>query len=161
MTLYYLTTEHRRFALELADLEEIPADLSAKLDALDNSIAGKVRNRVAMRREALAAAEAFRAEAKRFTEMARTRERDAEWLATDTIRCMDLIGIDSIYTDIGTVSVRLSPRPTIRWEGVGDVPAEFSRIKVELDGNKVYGAWKDGHLPDGFVAERGRFLRVG
>lgn len=50
-------------------------------------------------------------------------------------------------------------RPSIKWERLEPIPEEFRRVRVELDGDAAYDAWKRGQLPEGFDVNRGEHLR--
>jgi hypothetical protein len=160
--LYELTTEYRLLAdLILAgDGDEVPENVSATLDRIEGDLSDKVRNIVALRREWITEAEGLRAEAARLAAMAKARENAADRLQAYCVRCLDAAGVESVRTDLGRVQVQAASRPSIRWDGEGSIPDDFTRTKVELDGQAAYEAWKDGWLPEGFRVERSRGLRV-
>lgn len=158
-TLYAIVAEIQAATMANED-GELPPELEARLDGLEMDLQTKVRNIVALYREWDTEGEAAKSEAARLAAIAKSRAGNADRLRAYLVHCLDAAGIATVKTDIGNVSVRSASRPSIRWEGAGPLPDEFVRTKVELDGAKAFDAYKAGTLPEGFVAERTRFVSV-
>lgn len=141
--------------------DEVPPDVEAGIDALQLAVEAKVGGCVKVWQQLAAEEEAYRAESQRLAKMAAARKNAVERLKAYVSRSLDAAGIPRVVTDVGKVSICNASRPSIRWNGAGDPPPAFSRVKVELDGNLAYAVVKaGGTLPDGFTVETSRVVRV-
>lgn len=156
--LYELSAEFAAFADRLS--EEVPPEIETELDALTLALEDKAACCVKLWRTWEAEAEGFRGEAARLAKMASVRENAAARLKAYVCRCLDAAGIAKVTTDVGKLSVRTASRPSIKWVGDDELPAELMRIRVELDGAKAFDLWKAGALPDGFEIIHSRFVQV-
>lgn len=140
---------------------EVPDDLVALLDQLNLDLPTRIADCVEYRDWLRDEAESLKGRAAAFTALARKRLAVAETLADDIVRVMDAAGVKELPTPSGKVRVQQASRPEITWAGEGDVPAEFQRVKVELDGNKAWDQWRmTKELPEGFRVAFSRGIRV-
>lgn len=58
------------------------------------------------------------------------------------------------------ISLVKNPRPSFTWENLGyPIPEQIAKVKVELDSQKVYEAWKEGFVPDGVKVHHNFHIR--
>jgi hypothetical protein len=160
MRLYELTGEWAALQSAIDDGEG-EADVLARVEAAEVAIEAKAAGVLAVLRGLDAEAEACRAEEKRLAERRRAREAAAERLRDYVRGCMEAAGIERVTTPLGSLLLQKSPaRVEVLDEAA--VPAEFTRIKREVDKKAVLARWRDeGLVPDGCAIHDGeRHLRV-
>lgn len=159
MKLYELTDRYRVVDALLDDTDgEITDDIAAELATLDDALETKVDGIGALAREAEAEASALSTESivlKVKSNRAKTR---ANSLKTYLLSQLKLMGRDKAKGVRFSARVATASTPSIRWEGPGDVPADFARVVVELDGRAAQQAEKAGTLPEGFTVTRTEYL---
>jgi hypothetical protein len=81
-----------------------------------------------------------------------------DWLRINLQR----LGKDKVETGIFCVRIQKNGRPSITYDGnLDDLPFQFRRITVSLDGDAAYKRWKAGdELPEGFQITVGTQLRI-
>ncbi len=73
---------------------------------------------------------------------------------------MSQMGVGRYDTQLFRARIQKNSQPSIRWTGA-EIPEEFRRVTVELDGLKARDALKAaGELPDGFEVKYGTHLRI-
>jgi FtsZ-binding cell division protein ZapB len=166
---WFINMEHKLYQFPeaidriLAESEdgELTPDQAAALDRVLGKLQEKVRSVVGVIRHLEMLADGCKDEKDRLASRQRSLSRQVDSLKEYLLRCMADEETARIVTDIGTVSRVANSRPSIRWAWTDrEPPEEFQRVKVELDGQKAYEAYKAGTLPDGFLVETGESLRV-
>lgn len=159
--LYDLPAHFRAIADELDALDGEPTpELLDRLNALEGTLEEKARWRVALIREREAEADAIKQEVARLKKMAEAKENAAKRLKDDLLGVMQAIGVPKMDVGIAKIGVQQASRPAIAWAREEPIPAGYQRVKVELDGNKAYEAWKEGQLPDGFEVKFTTYLGI-
>ena len=140
---------------------ELTPEIEAKLDALGGSFDEKATN-VAL---AVTIHDGRAAEAKahrdRLAKIVTSHERARDSLKRYLLNQMERVGRTEIENDRLRLRVQQNSRPVIRWGGkMEDAPEGFARHEAVwiLDTDACYRAWKEGKLPPGFTAERGKHL---
>jgi hypothetical protein len=137
---------------------EVTEETGAKLDALSLSLEQKGEGYAAVIRMAREQAAASRAFAKRYTERAARKERQADALETRLFEAMKATGRKKIETATVTLAIQKSPASL---KITGPVPAEYLK-PGEPDKTKIKGAVIAGDAEAcGFaVLESGEHLRL-
>lgn len=152
-------------AIEDAIIEadgEITPEIAAQLDALEGAFEDRVEQLLLRYLHLNFEGGVAKQEAARLALLAGTRERAAARLKEYVLRCMEAAGRDKVETSRLRARIQKNTRPTIQWVGPPDaIPEAFKRVSIATDGTKLYETWKAGTpLPDGFVVELGRHLRI-
>jgi hypothetical protein len=81
-----------------------------------------------------------------------------DWLKIN----LERLGMAKVETGIFCVKIQRNGRPSITFDGnLEDLPFQYRRITVSLDGDAAYRRWKAGdELPDGFQVITGTQLRI-
>ena len=160
--LYDLPAHFRAIADELDALDgEATPELLERLNALEGTLEEKARWRVALIREREAEADAIKQEVARLKQRAEAKENAAKRLKADLLGVLQAVGVPKLDVGIAKLCVQQASRPSITWAGsLDELPGAFLRIKPELDGNKVYEAWQQGQLPDGFEVKHSKYLAI-
>jgi hypothetical protein len=133
-----------------AQLAAIEADLFERLDAYADLIA-----------EAEYEEDACRTEAKRVQKRAQQEAALIERLKAKLTAALKAEGSDKVRTPRGMrAALMRSPRPQIAWAFAGEIPEGFRKVRVEVDKDAAYEAWKLGVLPEGFEATHTEFVRI-
>ncbi len=162
--LYFLSESFRRIAALVTAMPEdgeVPVDWVAEIDRLSLDLPDRVGQSLSLRDMLRDEAETYRGRAAKFTEMARRRESVADTITADVIRAMDAAKTDTLPTVAGKVRVSDGPFKLEEIREPADLPEQFRRVKVEA--NRIAAAKylkETGNVPDGFVASRGRTLKV-
>lgn len=146
---------------DLADAGgEITPAIAAELDALPLSVATS-DGIIDMIRSAEAEELDAKALAAPHVARARAAALRAENLKSYLQRRMEAEGVDKLSGPRHQCRLQDNPGPKITWPGApATIPYPFQRTKVELDPNAAKAAYYQGTLPDGFVVETGRHLRI-
>ena len=161
--LYELADALERLTEQLIDNGgELTPEIAAELEALEGTFDDRIERLLLHARNLQAVADAAAQEAGRLTALAGTRARAAERLKTYVLESMERAGRPKVETPLVKARIQANSRPSIQWFGPVDaIPEEFRRVTVSIDAQKAYETWKaTGQLPDGFIVERGRHLRV-
>lgn len=160
LRLYEFPAEIDRILAESEDGELTP-EQAAALDLVLGKLQEKVRSVLGVILHLEMLAEGCKDEKDRLASRQRSLSRQVDSLKEYLLRCMADEETARIVTDIGTVSRVPNSRPSIRWAWTDrEPPEEFTRTKVELDGQKAYEAYKAGTLPEGFDVSLGESLRL-
>ncbi len=163
LPLYRLADEYELLGQRILEAEGVLTDeLSEEWDKLSETIDTKVENTGLYIKNLLATAKAEAQEAKMFSRRAETKERAAKALKEYLKVNMERVGKDKLETLRVKARIQTNPRPSITWtEPIEELPPEFRRVRVEVDGTAAYATWKEqGSLPEGFKVERGTHLRL-
>jgi hypothetical protein len=162
MKLYEIPGPWRELAGEIeANQGELTPELEKALSALEGELTEKAKAIVCIIREKELEAASAKAESDRLNALAQSKARTAERLKAYLRFTMEGCGIDRLDVGIAQLSVRRASRPAIKWDGNGDLPVEFQRVKIELDGTKAYEVFKAGTaLPLGFSVTFTRYLNI-
>ena len=161
MRLYELPEALRALDEEIeANGGELTPELEARLDELAGNSAELVDRVCALIREHVHKAGVEYEEAAYFHRKAKASEAVANRLKRYLSDTMARVGYDRLEGDRFKVRIQKNGTPSIKWEGFGDIPTEFARVSVELDGTKAREAWKNGTLPLGFTVQVGTHVRI-
>lgn len=159
MKLYEIAAEYRRID-EMLDESggELTPELEEAMSTLDDALEAKIDAIGGLVREKQAEADALSAEALRFAGRAKTAQGSSYRLKEYVLHCLTAAGREKVKGSRFSARVGTASTPTIRWDGEGEVPAEFTRTEVKLDGRKCIEAERQGLLPEGFRVERTKYL---
>ena len=161
LKLYELADAYERIAEALTENGgELTPELATDLDAIEGAFEGKVERVALYVRNLLATADAADAEAARLAALARTRRQGAEGLKGYLMAQLDRVEKLKVETPLVVVRIQKNSRPAIQWPDTLPIPEAYQRVTVSLDGQKVFTDWTAGALPNGFVVEQGRHLRI-
>lgn len=142
----------------LGDVEdaggEMTDEVEQRLDALNLALEEKVERIGLYIRDLELEAEKVEAEEKRLFYRRKAMQGRAKWLKGYLMRCLLAVDTNRVKTPLVTFAVQRNSRPSITWTR-GEIPEQYRRVTVELDGTKVYEAFKAGELPDGFEVHYG------
>lgn len=164
-TLYELAADYADLLYRLDDADLDLQDAN-QLEAIVAELAGKITEKaegiacVVNELEYRAAAQ--RAEARRLSERAASRERKAEWLQAYLQREMQVIGTKRIETVRYSLSIRQNP-PAVHVLEAAMVPAEYQRTKIEttVDKKAILADHKaTGVIPPGVEIVRAERLEI-
>lgn len=159
MKLYDIAEEYRSVesAIEEAGGELSP-ELACRLSAIDDALESKVDAIGTLIKEAETEATGLKAESDRMRDRANAAQGRAsrlrEYLRTQLIA----MGRDKVKGRNFSARPAKASRPSISWEGPGDVPPAFRRVAVSADGDKAYEAFRAGSLPAGFTVRFTQYL---
>lgn len=141
---------------------ELTPELEARLNALEGAFEHKAENVALFVRQLEVNGAAAASEAKRLHDLASRREKAADRLRSYLLENMQRAQRVKVETGRVVVRVQRNSRPSIHWQrSVEDLPPEFVRVKLDVDGEAAYNAWKSEQpLPDGFVVQVGHHLRI-
>jgi hypothetical protein len=147
---------------------ELPPELAELLERVEGNLTEKVRRVALVILNLTASAKAAAAEAERVAAMARSYDRQAEWLKRYLMFQMQRAGTTRVVTPTVKVRIQKNTRPSIRCASA-EIPEQFRRVRVEFDGQAAYDALKAAKcLPEvpgrmqvnGLVVELGQHVRV-
>lgn len=139
---------------------ELSPELEAELDALQGALEEKVERIALFIRECEANADATEAEERRLAAIRNAFQSKAKGLKSYLLAHLERTGRSAVNTPLARVRIQANSRPSIRFAG-SEIPEEFRRVEIALDGQRAYEAWKAGTpLPEGFVVDLGRHLRI-
>ena len=163
MNLYKLTELAREIMAALDEAGgELTPEIAAKLDALEGDVTSQTRTKVCMIRELQVECAGLREEIKRLQERHSVKTNAADGLKRRILDALVALNIGKLDVGIAAVSVRVAPRPAIAWAADAlPIPADFARVRTELDGDKAYAEWKaKGELPAGFNVKHSTYLMI-
>jgi hypothetical protein len=161
MKLYELSAEYRLLEEAIvANGGELGEELSAALDYIQDQFIQKAESIWALADEAAEEEETYRRKAREFGEKARAAANRAASLKDYLMRNMKRAEVDRIKGRLFAISIAKSGRPVITWPHGSDIPEGFRRVKVELDGDRAWAAYKEGQLPEGFEVRHSEHLRA-
>jgi hypothetical protein len=152
---------HLEQQLEASDGELSP-EMEADLDKLEINLEQKINGLCGLIAHLQGESEVAKGEADRLDQLAFRRERTWRKLKEYLLKNLELLGRAGYETSLFKIRICNNSRPSIRWDQEPDkIPAEFVRTIRELDGQAAYRHWQAYHqLPEGFVVELGRHLRI-
>jgi Skp family chaperone for outer membrane proteins len=163
MRLYEIPAAYRAIEAQIEELEgELPEDLEAKLDELDEEFERKVEFLAMLAREAKLEAEAWKQEEDRVQARRRALEARQKRLQDYVQAAMVATGRPKVSGSKLTVAIQKNSVPTVRVDlDPTQLPPEFQRVRVEADNAAIRDAAKAGaELPDGVMVEYGSHLRI-
>jgi hypothetical protein len=162
-TLHDITAEVADI-LTADDDGELSAEAEARLNDLQLALPEKVDAILRFVEQCQADATARETTAKRLADLARADRGKADRLKRYVLDCLRRLDIQRIDTALFKVSVCKNGQPSVKVaEGVdlADLPAEYHRLRLELDREKVLQDAKAGWpLPNGLSVETGFHLRT-
>ena len=163
MKLYEIPEALRAIEDQIVELDgELTPELEQQLDEITGELERKAESIALLIREASAEAEAFKAEEQRLRDRRRAAESRAESLKRYLLSGLKAAGVQRVKGELVSLTVTRNGRPSIRWDGEpGKIPAQFARVKTELDSNAVLDYLKLGGTPPAeMVVEHGEHLRI-
>lgn len=142
---------------------ELSSDQERQLDAiLGEDLPARVKSVIRVIRDGELMDKACGEEKDRITRIRQAAQNRVKSWKEYLLRCMAHAEVKRVATELGVVSRCPNSRPTIRWAFAGPPPPEFTRTKivVEIDGDRVYQAYRAGNLPDGFEVILDESLRI-
>jgi hypothetical protein len=83
-------------------------------------------------------------------------EKSHRWLLMEVIKAAGLKSAGSTPP----INLVKNPRPTFTWDKIGHpIPEEIAKVKVEIDSQKCYEAWKEGFVADGVKVHQNFHIR--
>lgn len=160
-TLYQINDELARL-LDSIDGDELPEGFEAMLDALDLGRKAKVEALCQVVQERQAKAAIRKAEADRLMGLMRQDEQTARRLKDYLQAEMERMGEKKIETELFVVRVCKNGTPSVLYDDLPEtLPAEFQRVRVEIDKGELAKRWRAGaELPPGVVVIQGNHLRI-
>ena len=161
LRLYELADAYEQIAETLIENGgELTPELAAALDAIEGAFEAKVERVALYVRNLLVTADAADAEAARLAALVHSRRQGAEGLKGYLMVQLDRVQKPKVETPLVVVRIQKNSHPAIRWPEALPIPENYQRVMVGLDGQKAYTDWKAGALPEGFIIEQGRHLRI-
>ena len=161
MKLYEIAESYRAIDSQLDESGgEVTPEIEAALSALSDRLSEKVDAIGALVREAQAESQAFADEAARLRGRAAAAASKVTRLKAYLLNQLKAIGFDRVKGLRFVARVATASTPTITWEGDGDPPGPFRRVRVELDGKLAHEAEKAGTLPEGFKVVRTEYIDI-
>jgi hypothetical protein len=107
-------------------------------------------------------AESAKLEAERLESLAEIRQHAVDRLKDYLKANLELMNMTKVETDLFKVRIQKNSRPGIAYIGdLRELPFEYQRVKVEMNGTALYEAWKGGkELPAGVTVTEGKHLRI-
>ena len=159
MKLYEIADAYREIDAQIDEAEgEVTPEIWAALSYLNDRLSDKVDAIGALIREATAEHDAFTTEANRLRSRAMVAQRKAERLKTYLLASLEALNLRRAGGLRFSARIATASTPTITWEGQGDPPEDYRRVKIELDGKAAHEAFKAGALPTGFKVVRTEYL---
>jgi hypothetical protein len=161
MKLYELPQKYEEILSKLTDGEVTP-DLEAELGALDETLQTKTEGICKMVQALNREAESANLEVARLSALAEIRLNAAARLKDYLKLTLELMNMTKVETDLFKVRIQKNSRPGIAYIGdLRELPFEYQRVKVELNGTALYEAWKGGkELPAGVTVTEGSHIRI-
>lgn len=164
MNLYTIANHIKAILDNVDDEGEMAPDVEIDLNQLSDDLTVKADHIARYMRECNADAEGYKLEADRLAALSRSAANKAERLKKYLKETLDSLNITKLDTELFKFSVCKNSVPTTTLaEGfdVAKLPAEFTRVKVELDAKAVVAAWKDNKpLPDALHVAQLTHLRI-
>ena len=144
------------------DREAMEAQAMLDLAGIGDAFDTKAENVALVVQELEVEAEAIQTEADRLGMRAQARANAAKRLKDYLKANMIQAGVTKTGGKLATVSLVNNGRPAITWDApLDDLPTEFRRVSVALDGARAFEALKaDGCLPPGFAVVHGQHIRI-
>lgn len=160
--LYEICNEMRAISDAIADGDDVPADLEARLDAVNLDLANKVEAICKVRAELRRDADKFNAESDRLGAIARRLSSSADRLRDYLAAQLRSVGARKLDAGLFRVRFQKNSSPTIRFHGnLDDLPADMVETWREFNIKAAAQIVKaGGELPAGVVVERGEHLRI-
>lgn len=162
--LYLLVDDYSKLLDLIAEAGgEVTPEVGAALEASDGQIRTKMESTIRYVKNRQALRDAALAESKALKEYADGLDRGIEGIKRYVLDLLVKADIRKVETAVGVVRWQQNGRPSIRWDRpMEELPGAFLRLRTEVDGEKVYEAYRASQvLPDGFVVELGKHLRIG
>ena len=162
LRLYDLPGAFADLAARIAEGDgELPDSLESELDALELALEDKADAIAGLIAEANGEGDYFDAEITRLTARRNAARNRAGRLKAYLHATLTTMGRPAVKGRRFTVRLQRNSAPSIRWtRDMEQLPPEFMRIVVTVDGDKAKAAYKAGVLPPGFSAETGTHLRI-
>lgn len=144
-------------------------ELVEYLDKVEANLNRKAESIALLVQEQKATADAVKAEADRLAARARTMMNRADSLKGYLLAQLRRAGVKKAGGTLATVSLCKNPRPSIAVPDGAEIPEQWRRVVVTLDGTAAYESLKAaGTLPDepgvyeidGLRVERGQHVRI-
>jgi len=144
MFLYHIMQEYRNIAEQMAGLDEVPAELEARLAAVEAALPQKVDAYCALRREFEAEANAAKEEAKRLTALAQVRQNAADRIWKALAEELANIGLEKYRTARFNLWFQRNTPGAELEEGFDpkNLPEDYRRTKYELIAKTAVESWK-------------------
>lgn len=163
MKLYEIPPVYRALLARIEDNDgELTEELAAELESLDDTLASKVDAYCAIIRQLDHDHDAYRHESRRLQLKAQGCESSVRRMKEMLLHAMAALDVASFKGKLFFVRKHRASVPLITWEATADIPAEFQKIKVELDKGAAFEAYHDagGHLPEGFQVKFTDYITI-
>jgi|HubBroStandDraft_4_1064222.scaffolds.fasta_scaffold00070_10 hypothetical protein len=160
--LYQLSDAIQSALSECSEDGEITPDLEARLNALQIAFEDKVHGICQFMRQCELDATVVSIEVERLTKLKQSLTGKFEWLKGYLQRSMQALGMTAVDTPLFHLRIQRNSRPSFVLAAGAEVPEQFRRVEVSMDGNAVYAAWKEGKdvFPPEITVKQGSHLRI-
>jgi len=161
--LYEIPNAYRILMQQIEESDgELSPEVEQSFDGLQENLETKIDSMCCLVREAESEAESFATEIKRLQARKKVAENRAASLKAYMSKSLQAMELDRIKTPRFSARIQQASRPSIKWTGVvEDIPSEYRRTKIELDGDAAYQSWKNNILTDQrFEVVRSRSLII-
>lgn len=143
---------------------ELTPEMEEALSTADDALESKLQNVAALIRQFDAQDAAVTCEIDRLTKLRETRRKAVQGLKEYVVRQLEEMDKTRVVTPLCVVRVQQNSQPSVEWLGE-EIPNEYRAEPkpqpVTFDYAKVVRAYRAGaELPQGFVVEFGRHLRI-
>lgn len=159
--LYELETNYKNLlqVLEYSDDETLNEIVEKSLNELQDELNKKAENIIKYSRNLRAEAGALKCEAKRLSDKQKSLEKRADSLERYLFNAMKYAQRDTIKAGVFDVSIRKNPE-SLKITDESLIPAEYLKIKYEVDKVNLKTALKNGTEINGVELERKEVLKI-
>lgn len=151
---------YERALAESSDDGEVPADLVAALDSLEDDIGEKLNGCVRVLKNLMAEQESYQRESNRLQRRATALKRRCEWLKRYIVENMRAMGIEKTG-GIPQASVIPNSQPSVKILDESKVPHEFDATPSRvISKSAILEAIMSGREVEGVVVEHNYHLRI-
>lgn len=163
-TLYEISTGYEELLDLCYDENADEAEITAKLQALNDQLTDKVANGIAIIQQLKATAEAADCEIKRLVQHKRTVENRVNFLKDYYLSHLEKIGKSRVLTPRGAMSIaKAGGLKPLRIDDEDSIPLEYKReiIQSLIDKDAIREALERGmEIAGARLEERGKYLRI-
>lgn len=156
LNLYDITTEFKALE-EMLQLDggELTEDHEQLQTLVSDLIVNKTDGMVNFVQKLKDEQELAAAHIKRLQEFKKTRQNAVDRLSGYVIQCLDRVEKKKVEGKLGSISTR-KPIESVDVYDENKIPAEYTKVKVELDKTKISKALKDGEEVPGAALKAGK-----
>jgi len=149
MNLYEIPQEYNAIIESTEDNDGVlTEDQLKRIEELEDEFELRAENIVKLQKTLEAEREGIKAEAERLRQKAHSKANQIKSLKEYLKDSMTKMGLKKVKTkyDLFTISIQNNSRPKIIWTGAPNTIPPIYRKPPEVDGTKVYEAWRAGAL---------------